>query len=346
MLMLRSTHSATVWTSALALGCLAGLAHAGPLDQSIVPAGAPWVIHVDVEAAVASKVGSFVLQNKEAFDLEGLDSLKVFGIDLSRDLLSVTLFAPGDDESEFDDGVVAALTTPAIDGLWNHLKTEPHAKSMTIEGVEMLSWDDHGERKYGIVTPSADAKTRLALISAEWENLVAAVKGRGGQPPRSIANPGKGSIIFFETRRLPDDMIEEGDDNTRAIFSRMNSAWVDLGEADARVHFRGQVDFKDPKAAGEMRDVLQGLVSFVRIVAPGNEDVAPIARMFDAGSGPTIGVEGTQMRFEISAPSESISAGLLAMKQQERDDDEDADEQDDAHGAEGHDGDHQQAAPR
>lgn len=303
--------------SAFALACFAGAAIAGPLDHSIVPANAPWIVHVDVEAAVASKVGSFMLQNKEAFDLEGLDALKVFGIDLTRDLLSVTLFAPGDDESEFDDGVVAAVTTPAIDALWNHLKTEPHARAMTVEGIDILSWDDNGERKYGMFTPSADARTRLVLISEEWENLVAAVKNRGGEHPASAARPTAGSIIFFEARRLPADMIEEGDDNQQALAAVVKNGWMDLAEADATMRLNMSVEFTSPTAAAQARDVLQGLMSFVRLVAPRNSDVGPLAGLLESGSGPKLSVESSRMTLGMSVPADQVGPALFTMKQQE-----------------------------
>jgi hypothetical protein len=333
--MLASRFSASLRTSALALACFAGTALAGPLDRSIVPAATPWVLHVDVEAAVASKVGSFMLSHKGEFDLDGLDGLKAFGIDAPRDLLSITIFSP---DAKSEDGVVAVLATPAIDALWNHLKTEPHAKSITVDGVELLSWDDKGERKYGRVTPSADGKTRLALISDEWESIVAAIKG--AKQAGNLAGPSKGSILFAQATTLPEEMIEDADDNGQAILSKVQSAWLDIGEQDATVRAIANATFTDATAASQSRDVLQGLLSFVRMVSSTNEDVKPIVQMLDGAGGPKISLDqGTKtLSIEFSAPSDKVAAGLAAMKENERDDadDEDEDHEDEDHGKKDH----------
>ena len=329
--MLASRFSASLRTSALALVCFAGTALAGPLDRSLVPAATPWVLHVDVEAAVASKVGSFMLSHKEEFDLSGLDGLQIFGIEASRDLLSITIFAV---DAKSEDGVVAVLATPAIDALWNHLKTEPHAKSITVDGVELLSWDDKGERKYGRVTPSADGKTRLALISDEWESIVAAIKGE--KQAAGLAGPSKGSILFVQATTFPQNMIEDSDENGQAILSKVQSAWLDIGEQDATVRAVANATFTDATAATQSRDVLQGLLSFVRMVSSSNEDVKPIVQMLDAAGGPKILLDqgSKTLSIEFAAPSDKVAAGLAAMQENEGEDDE-AEENDEGKNHEG-----------
>jgi len=244
------------------------LASAAPLERSFIPATAAVSAHFDVEAFGASQVGKTIIENKQAFKLDGLDGLSAFGIEPFRDFKGVTIFLAS---PESEQPVVVVHATPAIDGLWNHLKTEPHAKPLSTDGYELLSWDDKGERKYGVVRKGAGDSDRIAFISDAWEPLVEALKVADGKlpsqkaPEGGPAAPAKGSFVFVDVRELPDSVRDSKDDGAKALFGGMRSGTLDAGESGDSVFAVAGVNLASPQAATDMQEVVQGLAAFGRM---------------------------------------------------------------------------------
>jgi len=244
------------------------LALAAPLERSFIPATAAVSAHFDVEAFAASQVGKAIVENKAAFKLDALDGLSAFGIEPFRDFKGITLFLA---TPESEQPVVVVHATPAIDGLWNHLKTEPHAKPLNTDGYELLSWEDKGERKYGVVRKGAGDSDRIAFISDAWEPLVEALKVADGKlpsqkPPEAGPDaPAKGSFVYVDVRTLPDSVRKSKDDGAKALFGGVRSGTLDAGESGDSVFAVAGLNLASPQAATDMQEVVQGLAAFGRM---------------------------------------------------------------------------------
>lgn len=294
-------------------------AFAGPFDRGVVGPGAGWTLHVDVEAAVSSSMGKYMLAHPEQFHLDNLDQLKAFGIDALTDLKGITIFGAG---KEQEQGVVVIDATAAVDKLWNQVKTEPNAKTMTVEGVEMISWDDHGERKYGVVKQTKGGQGRLVYIAEDWAPLAAAVNGAGkAQAPADIPGPGAGSMIYAEASVIPEQFKDNDDPNASAVLKALRSGWFDMGERDKTVYASLSANFSDAKTATDMSQVVTGILAFGRMAVGQNPQAADLSKAISG-----IKVETKEKGLTIAAawPSEdAIKALTEAAKMDEGDDDDD-----------------------
>jgi len=92
-----------------ALAALASVlsAWAGTLPVSIIPDGARWVAHLDMEKFVATKLFKY-LENNGRLDIKSRDFTERLKIDLFKDITGLTIFATGPGEKR----VVFAVAGP------------------------------------------------------------------------------------------------------------------------------------------------------------------------------------------------------------------------------------------
>lgn len=270
-----------------AVGMVAGVgaAVAGPLDRSVVPADPALVVHVDMEQATRSEFGRFLIEQRANISaLAGMDGLRVFGIDPFKDFKSVTIATPKDSP---DAGVVVLRSTAAVDGLWNHLKTEPHAKPMTVGGHEIMSWEDSGKRKYGVVRKGASDAERVVYVCDSWEVLSRALDVAVGKAPADkgpadgagSAVPRAGSIVFVDLRQKPADMGKPDDIPGLAMFGGLQRGVVDLGDAESGggVQARVSLVYDGDQTAADMKQVGEGMKALARLAARNAPQVEVLA---------------------------------------------------------------------
>lgn len=290
---------------------------AAPIDRAIVPAAAKVAVHLDVEALAQSQVGKAIMEHKAAFNLEGLNALGLFGIEPFRDFKDITVLLA----SAPEQAVIVLRATPAIDALWNHLKTEPHAKAMSAEGYDLLSWDDKGTRKYGIVRAKADVRT--AYICDDWEPLVAALKVADGKAPAQAAptsgQPSKGSFLYFDVRDLPDFLRNSDDDNAQALFGGIRSGAIDLGESSDQLSASASADFDSSQAATDTQEVAQGLAAFGRMAFKSQNQFSTLQNALKELK---ITADGTRVNMSLKWPAADAVAAIQELaKQKEHADD-------------------------
>ncbi|MBY0112089.1 MAG: hypothetical protein K2Y21_04650 [Phycisphaerales bacterium] len=292
---------------------------AAPLDRAIVPATSKVAVHLDVEALAQSQVGKAIMEHKAAFNLEGLNALGLFGIEPFRDFKDITVLLASSPEQ----AVIVLRATPAIDALWNHLKTEPHAKAMSAEGYDLLSWDDQGTRKYGIVRSKAELRT--AYLCNDWEPLVAALKVADGASPAQApstggqAAPSKGSILYFDVRDLPDFLRNSDNDNAQALFGGIRSGAIDLGESSDQLSADASANFDSAQAATDTQQVAQGLAAFGRMAFKSQNQFTTLQNALKELK---ITADGSRMNISLKWPAADAVAAIQELaKQKENGDD-------------------------
>ena len=265
---------------------------ASPIDRSLIPPDAGLVVHVDVDAARSSALGKYLLANKSQFNLQGLDGLKAFGVDAERDFAAVTVVAS---TAKPDKGAVIIKCAPTVDALWNHLKTEPHAKPMSVAGHDILSWDDNGTRKYGVVKQVSGAtnptQQRQVFMCDDWEYLatVLTFAASSTAPPSAAAPDGAttasppetasdGSIVFISLRSIPADMKKSGDLGAQALFGSVKSLTIDISDAAGSVQGKAVATLDSDAAASDMQEVITGGGAFARLAARKMPELQPIAQ--------------------------------------------------------------------
>ncbi len=297
---------------------------AGPLNESSLPPDPAFVLHVDLDAARTTKLGRHILDNPEKFNLEGLGALEAFGINPLQDFHSVMICAP---KGKTDMGVVTVETTKAIDKLVDHLKTEPHAKTMTVDGLEILSWDDNGTRKYAHIKAAKGGagEDRTVSVCDDWEVLATTLKTAGAGKATAAA-PRPGTIFLFRTADLASLAAKDDDDNAKAIFGGATNATFESGEAEGKVFIKASVQCGDAQTASDLKEVLGGVLAFARLAPKGNPDAAPLA---DASKAAKVTAEGRTLSLDAqwdSAQAASVLETVVAMeknKHEQNEEDED-----------------------
>ncbi len=293
---------------ALTLGPVLVHTLAAPIDRAIVPASSKVTVHLDVEALAHSQLGKAIMDNRAAFKLEGLDALSAFGIEPLRDFKDITVLLAA---SKPDQAVIVLRATPAIDAIWNHLKTEPHAKSMSAEGYDLLSWDDKGTRKYGIVRP-AKGDLRTAYICDDWEPLVAALKVADGKSPAQDPGsgapaPSKGSIFYADVRDLPEILQQSDDDGAKTLFGGIRSGVLDLGESSDQLFGNASANFDSAQAATDTQEVAQGLAAFGRMALKNQDEFTTLQNALQELK---ITADGSRLNVSLKWPAADAVAAM------------------------------------
>ncbi len=331
---LRTLSTAAAMVSVVGVVGMGAAAWAGPLERGLVPADPAVLVHVDLEAVRDSALGRHVLSNKAAFNLEGLEGLKLFGVDVARDLLSATVVLG---RKRPEQGVVIVKATPAVDGLWAHLKTEPHAKALTVDGYEILSWEDGGEKKYGVVRSTGgagaaagagEAGTRTVYVADAWEVIVEALRAADGKAPNLQAEAAGGAggagaggagagAIIVDIRQVPADMRR--DTPGRALFGQMSSATLDIGEREGRTTVRAVMRYTDDETARLTRAVGEGALALAQMVSKSEPGLSPVGA---AVAGMKVEAEGATVTISGNWAGEQVIGlvkMLMAMDEQEPD---------------------------
>ncbi|MBN2265498.1 MAG: hypothetical protein JW775_06765, partial [Candidatus Aminicenantes bacterium] len=77
-------------------------ASAGPIPSSLVPEGARWIVHLDMEKFVGTSLYGY-LEKEDAFRIKSRDIDRWLKMDIARDVKSLTVFGlgPGDNDIVF-----------------------------------------------------------------------------------------------------------------------------------------------------------------------------------------------------------------------------------------------------
>ncbi|MFO0859673.1 MAG: hypothetical protein U0570_03890 [Phycisphaerales bacterium] len=309
------------------LFCLAGVVCplsvlASPLDRALVPANSVVTAHVDVEAFAGSQVGKAIMSHRDQFKLGGLDALKAFGIEPFRDFLGITVFMPS---VESETPVVVVRATEAIDALWKHLQTEPQAKSMNSGGYDILSWEDKGERKYGVVRPAGNG--RLAFICDSWEPLVDALKTADGKSPaqKDGPTPAAGSFVFVDVRELPKNMLDDDEeDGPMAVLREVRSAVIDGGESGENLFASANIEMSSAQTVTDVQQMAQGMAAFGRMALKDHKNLKGLREGLDGFAAKADG-KHLLLSTKWKAADAAAAAGDIAKEMGDSDDEDEDD---------------------
>jgi hypothetical protein len=254
-------------------------AWASPFDRKVVAKDAAWVVHLDVEAALASTVGRFVFSGRcpeitVAVNEALREVNEQLGIDARKDLKAVTVYGLGEDEDE----VVAALTmTAALDeaAAWFE-KTDPTFKITRHDGRTEYEWIDDGEERYGAVVASGP-DGRVAVVGASRELVDKGADVVEGKAERLSADgergPGAGAIVWARSIDLGEALSKHAE---ALSLKNAGGGVVELGEREGEMYAEVTVSAETEADATNIAQVVTGLMAMGRLAASGEEDLAPV----------------------------------------------------------------------
>lgn len=296
---------------------------AGPLNRAWIDEKASWVIHFDVEAAMASTLGRFLLANRDKIDLGPLDAVRrQTGFDPLTDLKSVTVYGLKDQPGE---RIRLIRATPALDAAIARMR-QPDilVQSITTGRWSLEAWSQDDWKRFGFVAEGTGHDDRVLIFSGNQFATAQALEVQAGRAANltQVADsvmatvPPVGSMLFIAADdvpalfgRAPSGSLlgQMADDFTLTI--REAASPESPGMTDCCVEV--SIKTRSFDEAGQLAEVLRGAVALGKQLNADDPSWAQTRQLLDAigftTAGTTVSAKG---RWSM----ESIGAALQARK--------------------------------
>jgi len=276
---------------------LAVPAYPGTIPSTVVPEGARWVAHLDMEKFVATKLYGF-LEKDGKFQIKSRDLDRWLKIDVPRDITGVTVIGFGDGTK----GDAAVVVNGKFDKpkLLSMLALDEDHKEIAHGAYTIYST---GDDEYG-----AFVNDNLVVLSESREAIQSVLDTAAGKT-QNFAK----SSLSASLKEVPAGAFLSGVMPDLTGLSRMNSQSKVLEQASGLFFLaqekqdtllvRLQVTAVSPESAKNIADIVQGIIAMGRM--GGNEgDMAKIASLLD---GLQVKLEGKVLRLDFERPSQEIA---------------------------------------
>ena len=269
----------------------------GTIPTSIVPEGARWAAHLDMEKFVATSIYGY-LDKDGKFEIKSRDINRWLKIDVPKDVTGVTVFG-------FEAGAKGQAVV-AVAGKFDK------AGLLALIALD----EDHTEEPYGAYTVyssgsdeyGAFVNDNLIVLSESREALEKTLDTASGKTKNFAA-----STLSAALKDVPPTAFLSGVLPDLSGLSRMNSQSKILEKASGLfflaqekqdvLQIRLQVTADSPENAKNMFDMVQGIIAMGRL--GGNEgDMAKIASLID---GLKVNLDGKILKLEFERPSKEIA---------------------------------------
>lgn len=309
----------TLQSQAAAAHACAGWA--GPLNREWVDEKASWVIHFDVEAAMHSAVGRFLLANREKVDLGPLDAVRrQTGFDPLTDLKSVTVYGLA---GQPDERIRIIRATSALDAALDRLR-QPDILIQSIQtGTWSLeAWSRDDWKRFGVVSPGLDPDDRVLIFSGNQFTTAQALEVKAGRQP-SLSGvtgtvmstlPPQGSMLFIAADDVAALFGAGGAES--ALGQLADDFTLSIGEAanprsPGQTHCTVDITIKtrSSEEAGKLSEILRGALAVGKNLTRDDPASSAAHRLLDAVA---FSVSGTTVTARGRWSSESVGLALQA----------------------------------
>jgi hypothetical protein len=271
----------------------------GTIPSSIVPEGARWIAHLDMEKFVATKLFEY-LEKDGKFEIKGRDLKRWLQME-PKDVSSLTVFGlgPGDDQIVF--AVAGKLDKAGIIALAE--ADEEHQKT-SFGNYTLYS---SGSDEYG-----AFITDNLFVFSEGRAAIEKVLETAGGKTKNFTGSALSASLKdvpagAFLSGVLPDLSGLGKEIKQSKVLEKASGLFFLAQEKQDTLLLRLQVTADTPDNAKNMFDVVQGLVAMGKL--GGNQgDMARFASLLE---GLQVKQDGKVLRIDFERPSQEI-AGLIS----------------------------------
>lgn len=268
----------------------------GTLPTSIIPDGARWVAHLDMEKFIATKLFEY-LDKDGKFDIKSRDLNRWFKIDVPKDITGLTVFGlePGDKQAVF-----------AVAGRFDK------ARLLTLLDLA----EDHTETAYGAYTLYSTGSDEygafindgLIVFSESRPAIEKVLDTAAGKAKNFAASKLSASFKDVSSGAFLSGVVEDlaglGKEVKQSKFVEKAGQMSFLAqEEQGNLHVRIQVTADSPESAKNMVDIAQGLIALARL-GEGDGPKAVPAFLID---GLRVKMEGKTVRLELDIPSREIA---------------------------------------
>jgi hypothetical protein len=288
---------ATLLVAALAVAALflALPAWPGTVPTSIVPEGARWVAHLDVEKFVATKLYEY-LDKDGRFDIKSGNIARWLNINVRNDVTGLTIFGlgPGEKQAVF-----------ALAGKFDK------ARLLTLISLD----ESHQEIPYGGFTLystgdeyGAFANDGLIVFSESRDAIEKVLDTAGGKAKNFSSSKLNAALKDVSSGTFLSGIVENLSGLGRTIeqskfVEKAGLMFFMAQEKQDNLQVRVQVTADSPESAKNMVDIAQGLIALARL----GEGEGPKAVPAFLVDGFQVKMEGKTVRLELNIPSREIA---------------------------------------
>jgi hypothetical protein len=272
-------------------------AFSGTIPASVVPDGARWVAHLDMEKFVATSLYGY-LDKGGQFEIKSRDVNRWLKIDFPKDVTGVTVFG-------FEPGAKGQAVV-AVAGKFD--------KAQLLALLELN--EGHTEKPYGAYTiySSGDegfgafVNDGLIVLSESAAAIEKVLDTAAGKAKDFAASPLSASLKAVPAGAFLSGVLPElsglgKEINQSKVLDKASGLFFLAQEKQDTLLVRIQVTADTPESAKNMADVAQGLIAMTRL--GGNEgDMAKIASLLD---GLQVKLEGKVLKLDFERPSKEIA---------------------------------------
>ena len=268
----------------------------GTLPTSVIPDGARWVAHLDMEKFIATKLYEY-LEKDGKFDIKSRDLNRWFKIDVPKDITGLTIFGldPGDKQAvfavagKFDKAGLLALI--ALDK--EHQETPYGAYTLYSTGSD----------EYG-----AFINDGLIVFSENREAIEKVLDTAAGKTKSFASSKLNASFKDVSSGAFLSGVVEDlsglGKGINQSKFVGKASMMFFLAqEKQDNLQVRVQVTADTPESAKNMADMAQGLIALVRLGRGEGPGAVPASLV----EGLRVKLDGKTVRLELDMPSREVA---------------------------------------
>jgi hypothetical protein len=268
----------------------------GTLPTSVIPDGARWVAHLDMEKFVASTLYQY-LEKDGKFEIKSRDLNRWFKIDVPKDITGVTIFGldPGDKQAVF---AVAGKFDKA--GLLALIALDKEHQEIPYGAYTLYST---GSDEYG-----AFVNDGLIVFSENREAVEKVLDTAAGKTKSFASSKLNASFKDVSAGAFLSGVVEDlsglGKEVNQSKFVEKASMMFFLAqEKQDNLQVRVQVTADTPESAKNMADMAQGLIALVRLGQGEGPGGVPASLV----EGLKVKLEGKTVRLELDMPSQEVA---------------------------------------
>ncbi len=291
------------------------LAFGGPLNKKLVGAEATWVMHVDVEAAVASSIGKLIAE-----DVDGKAGIREVreqcGVDLLKDVKGITIWGV---EGAEEDGVAVIHTTAVVDGLLEKYRGEG-IEEVEEGGYELLKWDEGGEAHYGHIRKTRRGDDRMVFIARRAGDVVRSLEVADGDAPSAASGdavikdtPGENAIVFISVPEIAVLIPGEAAEVMPAFFGKISGVRFEAGERAGELFADGAVTAATSEDATTVQQAALGALAMCKMACV--EDAKEFIKFADAIK---ISAQERTVKFSVRCDVDAVRGALEKAREHER----------------------------
>ena len=271
----------------------------GTIPSSIVPEGARWIAHLDMEKFVATKLFEY-LEKGGNFEIKGRDLKRWLQME-PKDVSSLTVFGLGPGDGQIVFAVAGKLDKAGIIAL---AEADMEHQKTPFGGYTLYS---SGSDEYGAFV------TDDLLVFSEGRAAIEKVLETAGGKTKNFAGSALSAALkevpagAFLSGVLPDLSGLGKEIKQSKVLEKASGLFFLAQEKQDTLLLRLQVTADTPDNAKNMFDVVQGFIAMGKL--GGNEgDMARIASLLE---GLQVKQDGKVLRIDFERPSQEI-AGLIS----------------------------------